>query len=303
MKICLTGALGHLGSELLNHIGKEHEILAIDNLSSNHHAVLFHRNLIRPIQFIQEDILDADLPLLLREQDIVIHLAAITDAAHSHLHKDEVETVNFLGAQRVAKACSEVGARMILPSTTSVYGVSDVLVDELSDVKPQSPYAWSKLNAEHALQNTPNLRVSIMRFGTIYGLSLGGRFHTACQQFCWNAALGRPIEVWKTAWNQQRPYLWILDAVSAIQHVIDKDLFDGEIYNVVTDNHAVAEIIAEIQRYRRVTVKYVDSEIMNQLSYTVSCEKFKKTGWTPMGNLRDGIAQEMEWLSWVNASI
>jgi UDP-glucose 4-epimerase len=302
MRICITGALGHLGAALLCSFREDDQILAIDNLSSNHHAVLFKSNLACEVRFVQDDILYADLPKLLAGQDVVIHLAAITDAAHSHLNKEEIENVNFIGAEKVGLACAEAGAKMLFPSSTSVYGVDDGLVDESSAVRPQSPYAWSKFNAERALQSTPNLQVSILRLATIYGLSMGGRFHTAVNQFAWNAATNQPLEVWRSAWSQYRPYLFIGDAVRAMQHVIDQNLFDGQIYNVLTGNHTVSEIVGQIQRHRPgLTVNLVDSPIMNQLSYETSCEKFKATGWHPVGNLECGIAQEMDWLSWVSA--
>jgi UDP-glucose 4-epimerase len=301
MRVVITGALGHIGSELIGQLDKDDEILAIDNLSSNHHSVLFRGNLSRPIRFVEDDILYADLKSLFAGSDTVIHLAAITDAAHSHLHKDEVEAVNFEGAVKVGRACAELGIPMIFPSSTSVYGVSEGVVDEEGLVRPQSPYAWSKLNAERSLQSIANLRVSIMRFGTIYGLSIGGRFHTAVNSFAWNAALNKPIEVWKTAWGQERPYLWIEDAVGAIKHVMAKNLFDNQVYNVVTGNHTVAEIVGEIQKHRpTLKVNVVDSPLMNQLSYSVDCSKFKNTGWFPMGKLQLGIMQEMGWLSWIN---
>jgi UDP-glucose 4-epimerase len=301
VRVCLTGALGHIGAAYLSQLRTDDDILAIDNLSSNHHAVLFAKNLNRAVRFAHDDILYADLDELLRDCDVVIHLAAITDAAHSHTNKDDVESVNFIGSQKVGMACARVGARMLFPSSTSVYGVSGHEVDEESMVRPQSPYAWSKINAERALLAIPNLRVSILRFGTIYGMSLGARFHTAVQQFAWNAAVGKPLEVWKSAWVQYRPYLFIGDAISAIQHVIDKDLFDNQVYNVLTGNHTVSEIVSEIQRYRpNLKISLTDSPIMNQLSYKTSCKKFVRTGWTPAGNLQDGIKEEMDWLSWVN---
>lgn len=299
MKVAITGALGHLGSALLGSIGEEHEVIAIDNMSSNHHAVLF--GLKRHIDFVPEDILTADLESLFKGCDVVVHLAAITDAAHSHLHKDEVESVNVMGTERVANACVQVEAKMIFPSSTSVYGMNNAIVDELGETNPQSPYAESKLAAEKILLGKNGLSVAVMRFGTVYGLSFGGRFHTAVHAFSWNAAMNRPIEVWSTAWFQKRPYLWVGDATSAILHTIDKELFENEIYNVVSSNHTVAEIIAEISRYRpNIRVKFVESPIMNQLSYTVSSDKFIRTGWNPSGNLQDGMRQEMEMLSWIN---
>lgn len=299
MKVCITGFAGHIGSALLNSLPDEYEILAVDDMSSNHHAVLFKRNLRRSIRFVQADIMSADLPSLFCGQDIVIHLAAITDAAHSHIRKEEVETVNYIGTQKVADACIKENCKMIFLSTTSVYGKSDGVVDETcKELRPQTPYAWSKLNAENYLYQSLLKEFVILRMGTIYGLSVGGRFHTFVNQACWSAATGQPIEVWTTALNQQRPYTWIEDATSAIRHVIDCNLFNKDIYNVVTSNHTVSEIVSTIRIHRpNLSIKTVDSELMNQLSFTVSANKFIETGWIPRGNLSIGIAQEMDWLS------
>lgn len=299
MRICITGCAGHIGSALLNALPDEYDILAIDNMSSNHHAVLFKKNLRRPIHFVQADILDADLPALFSGQDVVIHLAAITDAAHSHIRKEEVETVNYIGTQKVADACIKAGCKLIFPSTTSIYGKSDGVVDETcKELRPQTPYAWSKLNAENYLCQSLLREFIILRMGTIYGMTMGGRVHTFVNQACWNAAISKSIEVWSTALNQQRPYTWIEDAMSAFRHVIDCNLFNREIYNVVTGNHTVNEIVSLIKIHRpNLSVRMVDSELQNQLSYTVSADKFIKTGWTPRGNMSIGIAQEMGWLS------
>ena len=77
--------------------------------------------------------------------------------------------------------------------------------------------------------------------------------------------------------DQKRPYLGVNDAVRAIKFIIEKDMFDGEIYNVVSSNNTVRNIIDSIREtIPDVKVELVESEIMNQLSYNVSAEKIKQ---------------------------
>src|ERR1700704_5984440 len=64
------------------------------------------------------------------------------------------------------------------------------------------------------------LRCVIFRFGTIAGASIGMRFHTAVNKFAWQACLGIPITVWRTALHQKRPYLSLRDAVRALAFVL-----------------------------------------------------------------------------------
>jgi len=124
------------------------------------------------------------------------------------------------------------------------------------------------------------------------------RFHTAVNKFVWQACMGEPITVWRTAMDQKRPYLDLGDAVAAIRFVLTEDLFDREIYNVLTDNSTVGDIVEIIRRHvPDLTVKLVDAAIMNQLSYTVAREKFLRLGFTFAGNLADSIGATVELLA------
>ena len=124
-----------------------------------------------------------------------------------------MERVNVDGTERVARACAALGVGLLFPSTTSVYGVPHGVVTEdcpPEDLRPQSPYAGWKLQSEEllgSLAGQEGLRFVIFRMGTIFGPSVGMRFHTAVNQFCWRAVAGQPIEVWQTASHQFRPYL------------------------------------------------------------------------------------------------
>lgn len=298
--ICVTGAAGHIGSALLKPLGEVHNLTVIDNLSTQRYPSLYAENLpASGIRFIEGDICTHDLKSLFRGQDIVIHLAAITDAATSATRPADVYWVNLHGTERVAEACLVNGCRMFLPSTTSVYGKAEGVVDETcEELHPQSPYATSKLRAEDYLRSVAGLRFVIMRFGTIFGVSQGMRFHTAINSFSWSAATGKPIKIWITANHQKRPYLYLGDCISAIQHAIDKDLFNGETYNVLTGNWSPHDIVQEIRKHRNdLGVQMVSSAIMNQLSYTTAYGKILKTGWTPRGTLESGIAETMGLLS------
>jgi len=303
MKLVITGALGHIGSGFIHALtpGEVSEVVLVDNLSTQRYCSLF--NLPDGIEwrFVEADVTTAQLEELFAGADVIIHLAAITNAAESFEIAEEVERVNYFGTQRVALAAAQVGVPLIFPSTTSVYGVSDGLVDETCDaLQPQSPYAKSKLDAEQfisRLGETSNLRFFIARFGTIYGPSIGMRFHTAVNKFVWQACVGEPLTVWRTALDQKRPYLDLHDAVRALKFVIEQSLFDNQIYNVLTDNFTVRQIVDAIREHvPDLEVKLVDSRIMNQLSYEVDRAKFESRGFQFEGDFRRGISESIEQL-------
>ena len=306
MKIVVTGALGHIGSSLIRDLPFSFpgsEIVMVDNMMTQRYCSLFNLPKEGNYRFIEANITQMDLPLLLKGVDVVVHLAAITDAAGSFGKAEQVEQNNFNSTKRLAEACADSGVRLITLSSTSVYGTQADLVDEdctEEELQPQSPYAVTKLKEEGVVQQLVKdrgLRASIFRFGTIFGVSPGMRFHTAVNKFCWQAAMGQPITVWSTAYDQKRPYLDLGDACRAIAHIIKNDLFDGRVYNVLSLNATVREVVDTIRRFvPNLEVQFVDSKIMNQMSYEVSDQRFCGTGFRSAGSLSVSIKEEISLL-------
>ncbi|HEX5888163.1 MAG TPA: SDR family oxidoreductase [Pyrinomonadaceae bacterium] len=303
MKLVITGALGHIGSGLIHTLAPREvsEVVLVDNLSAQRYCSLFNLPAGIDWRFVEADVTTAELEDLFAGAAVVIHLAAITNAAESFEIAEEVERVNYFGTQRVALAAAKVGVPLIFPSSTSVYGVSEGIVDETcgtEHLQPQSPYAKSKLDAEQfisGLGETSGLRFFIARFGTIYGASIGMRFHTAVNKFIWQACIGEPLTVWRTALDQKRPYLDLHDAVRALKFVVQQRLFDNQIYNVLTDNFTVRDIVDAIREHvPDLEVRLVDSRIMNQLSYEVDRRKIEALGFRFEGDFKRGIGDSVE---------
>jgi nucleoside-diphosphate-sugar epimerase len=305
MKIVITGALGHIGSRLIQTLPADFpdaEFLLMDDFSTQRYCSLFNLPAAR-FRLEVADVLTAPLETLFAGAGVVIHLAAVTDAVASFEQRDRVEQVNFEATDRVARACAAVGARLIFLSTTSVYGSQAEVVDENcaeEDLKPQSPYAEAKLASERLLARLGEeigLRFVTCRFGTIFGVSPGMRFHTAVNKFLWQACFGLPITVWRAALDQRRPYLDLEDGVRALSFIVAKELFDRSIYNVLTTNLSVRQVVDAIRPHApELRVEFVDSPIMNQLSYDVRCDRFKALGFEFRGSLERAVADTFAWL-------
>jgi UDP-glucose 4-epimerase len=306
MKIIVTGALGHIGSRLVRDFAVSFpgsEIVMVDNMMTQRFCSLFFLPAEGNYRFVEADITQMKLEPLMEGADVVIHLAAVTDAAGSFGHPELVEHNNFNSTKRIAEACVKQGVRLITLSSTSVYGTQANVVDEdcsADELKPQSPYATTKLKEERLVQQfvkEQGLRATILRFGTIFGTSPGMRFHTAVNKFCWQAVMGQPITVWRTAYDQKRPYLDLGDAASAIEFVIRHELFTGLLYNVVTENATVRQVVDNIRKHiPSLEVNFVDSPVMNQLSYEVRNTRFAQAGFNVSGDFSDGIASTISLL-------
>lgn len=302
MRVIITGGLGHIGSRLLESRFFD-EAIVVDNLSTQRYSSLFNLRR-KSVTFIEKDVqkIQSKDFAKMGPIDVVIHLAAITDASGTaHLGKKVLDH-NFSATENIVELCDELNIPLIFPSSTSVYGSQAQLVDEYcSELNPQSPYAESKIKEEALIQNHNSRRFKsvILRLGTISGFSTGMRFHTAVNRFCWQAANGESLTVWKTAIDQKRPYLSLDDLERALIFIIEKKLFDSKVYNIVTSNLTVRDIISfiEVSIGQEIMINYVDSPIMNQLSYEVSCERFKNLGFKFYGKIESDIHKSLELLA------
>ena len=306
MKLLVTGALGHIGSQLIRSLGDQ-KIVVVDNLMTQRFPSLFNLPPKTGIEFINKDVKELTEHFLTEHGPFshIIHLAAITDAAGNADNRQGLFANNLEATMHIADLSHKMQIPLIFPSTTSVYGSQSELVnEECKELFPQSPYAECKLEEEVYLQTQykTGLRVVILRLGTIHGASIGMRFHTAVNKFIFQSKLNIPLTVWSTALDQRRPYLSLSDAINAFKHVIKNDLFDGQIYNVVTQNWTVREIIDCIERHNqeKCNLELVESPTMNQLSYEVSSKKFQLTGFHFTGSLDEDIEETLSLLNGVS---
>ena len=310
MKFVITGALGHIGSRLVRELPlllPDIDIVMIDDLSTQRYCSLFNLPTQTTYSFIQGDLLKLDLKSIFAGTDVVIHLAAITNATKSFDNQEQVEYVNYTTSLRVAETCVATNAKMFLISSTSVYGTQKSQVDENcspDELNPQSPYAATKLKEEVMVKQKclkEGLQGIILRLGTIFGTSPGMRFHTAVNKFCWQAVMGTPLTVWETAYNQKRPYLDLVDAIRAIAFFVTSNQFNGKVYNVVTLNATVKEVVNSIQEFiPNLKIKFVTNKIMNQLSYEVLPAHLNEENFIFKGNLKQGLKDTISLLKQVS---
>ena len=308
MKILITGALGHIGSYVLeraNEFNLIDKIYIIDNFSSERYSTLFNISIKKKkLIFIKKDLSEKDSLRKIPKVDIVLHLAALTNAAASIKIRKLIYKNNFGMFGNIVDYCIKNNSKLIHVSSTSVYGKQNGLVDESCKfLKPQTPYAEIKLLEEKLLQkNKKKINFLTLRFATIAGVSAGMRFHTAVNKFCLDAILGDVIYVWRGVFKQYRPYLSLSDAFAVIKFIINQNYFDRKIYNVLTSNYTVKDIIGIIKKYKsKVKIRFVKSQIINQFSYKVSDKKIRRMQILKNNSIVQDIKQTLELFSNINS--
>ena len=300
MKTLVTGGLGHIGSYIIRTPFAAEGICVVDDLSTNRYCSLM--NLPYPIDFINDGFENIDEEFL-KQFDVVLHLAAVTDAARGD--SESIEKINVGHTRDFIKTLMSLDKPplFIFPSSTSVYGTASDIVREDDDsvLKPQSHYASSKLTIENFLRdNYP--RYLILRFGTIFGATPGMRFHTAINHFCWASSMKKPIEVWEQNYHYHRPYLDVRDAERSISHLLHKGV-ENETYNVLSNNYKCSEIIDIIRKHiPDLEVNMVKTPLLNQFSYLVDDTKLSNTGITLNGSIKRGIKETLGLLKCVKKS-
>tara|TARA_B100000029_G_C17597072_1_gene964548 strand:+ start:364 stop:1287 length:924 start_codon:yes stop_codon:yes gene_type:complete len=305
MNILITGACGHIGSYVATNIHKIKKIkktILVDNLKSNRFHSLFNLKKKNNLKFFLRDVNKPNSLNDFKNIAWIIHCASMTNAEKSFGKEKEMYKNNLDCLKNVIKFCKKNKTKLIHLSSTSVYGKQTDTVDESCEekyLKPQSPYANIKLIEEKLLKkNSKYIKYNTFRFGTISGVSQGIRFHTAVNKFCLSAAINENIFVYKTALNQYRPYLSLSDAFKVFKFCIEKNFFENDIFNALSGNYTVKQILKKIQKYKKkIKIKFVKTEIMNQLSYHVSSGKLENRGLYLKANIEKDIKKTIKLLS------
>lgn len=283
--LLITGGLGHIGSFLLKHLSREkYNITVVDDMSTQRYSTLFN---VDDVTFWERDF-DSLGAAEIERFDAVVHLAARTDAASSVEDKEKTFSVNVTKTCRFIEKIGK-NTKFIFPSSTSVYGKGqEIMFEDEDNVDPQSPYAESKNIVERYLF-TSDIDYNVLRFGTIFGTSKGMRFHTAINKFCYQASLGRQLTVWRQNYEHHRPYLGLADASQAIEMCLDGKLKKKTVYNVLSENARLSDIVNLIKKNKKVSVNFVDTPLLNQNTYFVNDDKIRTLGFKPNDSLEKGI--------------
>ena len=310
MKILITGGLGHIGSYLLENIDKIKfikKIYIIDNLSTNRYSSLFNLpKTKKKIYFYQKDLAVPNELINFERTDIVINLASLTDAESSLKIKNKVYKNNLGIFKNILTYCKKNSSKLIHISSTSVYGEQKGLVDEnCKKLRPKSPYAKVKVIEENILKkNKDKINFVSYRFGTISGVSMGMRFHTAINKFCFCALLGKPLPVWKSMMNKPRPYLSLKDAFKVIKFTIENNFFNNETFNILSQHLTLKKIISFFRKYQKtIRIKHVKSKLINQYSYKISNKKFSQRALILKSNIHHDIKSTLKIFKNINNEV
>ena len=250
MKIVVTGGAGFIGLHLVNHLLKEeNQITILDNFSNsdkNLTKILQHKNL----KIIEGDIRKInDVNNCLKEQDMVIHLAAKISVSQSILNPSETFEVNVDGTKNVLEACKKNNIKkIIIASSAAVYGEgsSGMKLKENTKTDPISPYGKSKLIMEQEIEKNllkyNKLDCIILRFFNIFGVGQTSEYAGVITKFVKRISSDEPLEIFGDG-MQTRDFVSIHDIVESVNAAI-KNGKNGT-YNIASGKAITINKLAE----------------------------------------------------------
>jgi UDP-glucose 4-epimerase len=243
MKALVTGGAGFIGSHLCETLlGEGHEVVVVDDLSTGQARNLAAVADAPSLQVIWASILeDERLQDLVDEADIVYHLAAAVGVRLILERPVEAIETNILGTDRILRCAAKGQKRVVIASTSEVYGKNEgvpLREDDDGVLGPTSKSRWSYACSKAideflglAYHQSKGVPVVIVRYFNTIGPRQTGRYGMVVPRFVQQALAGEPITVYGDA-EQTRSFTDVADAVRATLALSRHPAAFGTVFNI-----------------------------------------------------------------------
>ncbi len=256
MKILITGGAGFIGSHLADSLVEAgHHVTVIDDLSTGRYSNIAHLEGHERFRLLIDTVLDAKLmEELVGETDRVYHMASAVGVRL--IMEQPVKTIEtiFHGTDVVLGRCAKYRKRVLIPSTSEVYGKGisvpfkeeDDLLTGATD-KHRWAYACAKTLDEFlalAHYKETRLPVVVVRLFNTVGPRQTGQYGMVVPRFVEAALRGDPLEVHGDG-QQSRCFAHVLDVVEGLAAAIESPECFGQVVNLGTDAEVTIDGLAK----------------------------------------------------------
>ena len=293
-KVLVTGGAGYIGSILVPMLlWARHEVVVLDNFIYGQTSLLdcCYNSAFR---IVRGDVRNEDLlGSLVRQSDIIIHLACIVGAPACDKDPVAARTVNYESVRNILKSRTR-GQPLLFPNTNSGYGIGQegIYCTEETPLNPVSLYGRLKVESEKEILSRKN-SISL-RLATVFGVSPRMRLDLLVNDFVYRAVNDRFVVLFEA--HFKRNYIHIRDVARAFMHCLANfNAMKDQVYNVGLSNANLSkwELCKEIKK--QVPEFYFHAaeigEDPDKRNYIVSNEKIEKTGFNPEISLQEGITE------------
>ena len=288
-RILVTGGAGYIGTSLIPRLLEEgHEVTVFDNLMYGGNQLLpFFRNV--NFNFVKGDItIKNQLKDVVKDKDIIIHLAAIVGFPACQNNPELATSVNVGGTKNLIDVLKPEQI-VLYGSTGSNYGkVTDICTEE-TPLNPLSLYGETKTEAERMLMKRGN--VIAYRFATAFGVSTRLRLDLLVNDFANKCLRDGYLVVYEK--NFMRTFIHVSDiAESFIFAIKNLDKMIDNVYNIGDDsmNYSKEEVCNMISSKTNAFIHFEEiGEDADKRNYVVSYDKINKLGFNTKITMEEGV--------------
>ena len=301
----VTGGAGFLGSHVCERLlDRGDEVICVDNLST---GILANVN--RLLKSDRFSMLYADVAIAIPVRgpiDKLLHLASPASPPHYLAHPLETLEVNSRGTQLCLELAAQHHARLLLASTSEVYGEpachpqSEDYWGNVSPIGPRSVYDEGKRFAEAlvmAWQRLGRTNAVIARLFNTYGPRLRPDDGRVISNFLSQALSGRELTVYGDG-AQTRSFCFVDDTVTGLLALLDSGM-TGPVNIGNADEHTVLEL-ANLVRTLCGTSAGIRYESLPADDPSRRCPDIRlakdSLGWKPKITLSEGLQRTAEWM-------
>jgi UDP-glucose 4-epimerase len=240
----ITGGAGFIGSHLAELLLDDGwEVWALDDLSTGSHPNVAHLKERRDFHLVVDSVLNpAIVNELVYKCDVVYHLAAAVGVRLIVEQPVHTLVTNVQGTETVLEYCNRFGKRVLVASTSEVYGNAGgdepIAEDDRRVYGPTTQKRWlyadSKAIDEYlalAYHQERGLDCVIVRLFNTVGPRQSGQYGMVIPRFAHAAVAGAPLEIHGDG-TQTRAFCHVSDTIRALKGLMDEPATNGEIFNV-----------------------------------------------------------------------
>jgi len=254
MRVLITGGAGFIGSHLADHyVNAGYEVTVLDNFSTGSKANISHFE--GKIATVDGDIRNIELvDRLTKDSDLVLHMAAALGVNTILESPLESMSTNITGSEVVLHAASNHKKRIIIASTSEIYGKNPKQpLNETDDRVVGAPQKirWTYSDAKaieeamaFALHQEKELAVTTVRLFNTVGPRQTGRYGMVVPRFVQAALKNEPLTIYGDG-TQSRVFCHVDDAVAAIATMATTDATIGDVFNVGGTGEVTIKQLAE----------------------------------------------------------
>jgi UDP-glucuronate decarboxylase len=302
VRTLVTGGAGFLGSHLCERLLRDgHEVVCLDNLFSGKRGNVAHLRSNGNFEVIRHDIVE---PILL-EVDRIFHLACPASPVHYQYNPVKTIKTSVMGTINMLGLAKRVRARILLTSTSEVYGdpeqhpQTESYWGHVNPIGVRSCYDEGKRVAECLMMDyhrQNNVDIRIVRIFNTYGPRMSINDGRVVSNFCVAALRGEELPIYGDG-KQTRSFAYVDDMIDAIVRMMDAEDVLGPINIGNPDEFTILELASLAIELARSSSKLVfnparpDDPMRRRPDITLAR---KHLGWEPKTPLREGLARTME---------